>query len=77
MTGPGNPLEASTTVRFRDRHRDLLPRFRREMEDWFQSMASFDDPVQRQRAMDRLEDAVSERTEQASTHLFPKPAWAG
>lgn len=66
---PESPVNVDAIVRFRHRHGDLLPRFRREMEDRFQRLADLDDPARRQREMDRLEDDVHERVAEVSAYL--------
>ncbi|WP_146072424.1 hypothetical protein [Arthrobacter sp. Y81] len=70
---PEHPMNVEDIVRFRRRHGDLLPRFRRDMERKVQNMADIVDPVRRLRAMDELEDEVRERVEQTSAYLRESP----
>lgn len=66
---PERPMNVEDIVRFRRRHGDLLPRFRRDMERRVQHLADIDDPVRRLWAMDELEDEVRERIEEMRAYL--------
>jgi plasmid stabilization system protein ParE len=66
---PDGPVDLDDIVRFRRRHGDLLPGFRRDMEDRFQRLADLDDPVQAQREVDRLEDDVWDLVDELDTYL--------
>lgn len=70
---PEHPMNVEDIVRFRRRHGDLLPRFRRDMERRVQHLADIEDPVRRRRAMDVLEDEVQERVEQVSAYISESP----
>lgn len=65
---PEDPMSVDAIISFRNRYGELLPQFRRDLEDRVQKMADLD-PVDRQLAMDRLEDDVRERTIQVSAYL--------
>lgn len=66
---PEHPMSVEGIIRFRKQHGDLLPQFRRDMEDRLQKMADLEDPVLRQLSIDQLEDEVRERTEQVGAYL--------
>lgn len=66
---PEGPMNVGALVRFRRRHSDLLPGFRREMERRLEELSRMDDPTRVQRKLDHLASEVEERTDQVGAYL--------
>ncbi len=66
---PQDPLSEKEILRFRRRHGGALPELRRFLEAKIDEAMSIADPVFRGRFMDRIEDEVHQRTEEAIGYL--------
>lgn len=66
---PADPLPLQQVVDFRRRHGDLLPQLRQYLEDAVDQIVMIDDPVMRQRRLDRLVEEAEQRVRQAEAYL--------
>lgn len=66
---PEEPLPTNDILRFRRKHGGALPELRRFLESKIDEAMSIPDPVFRARFMDRIDDEVHQRTEEAIRYL--------
>ncbi len=66
---PDGRLSVDEILRFRRRHGGALPELRRFLESRIDEAISIPDPVLRARFMDRIDDEVNQRTEEAVCYL--------
>jgi hypothetical protein len=66
---PEGRLSVDDILRFRQRHGEALPELRRFLEAKIDEAISIPDPVFRARFIDRLDDEVNQRTEEAVEYL--------
>jgi hypothetical protein len=66
---PVEPVPVDSILSFRRKHGDLLPDLRRYLENEFDAVLTIGDPSLRQRHLDRLEDEMDQRLEQARAYM--------
>jgi hypothetical protein len=66
---PATTVPVEALVKFRRDHKKLLPAFRRYLESKIDESLMIQDPVLRSRFMDRIEDELLQRVEEAEAYL--------
>ena len=66
---PDTTVPVNKIIEFRKRHGSLLPAFRRYLESKIDESLMISDPILRSRFMDRIEDELLERTQEAEAYL--------
>ncbi len=66
---PETTVPVSKLIEFRNKHGDLLPAFRRYLESKIDESLMIPDPILRSRFMDRIEDELLERSQEAEVYL--------